>query len=200
MDVPSDITTVFVKLMVILKSLQALAKRSHRFCKYTSEWATRAASSAYSNSRISTRLVLVLARSRERLSNLPVLGVWRMIPSSSRKACARRPEKTMPNNVGARTQTCLTPLQIGKVLDMDHQTGLLPSCSHGTLKGRKAAFQAAQQFEYVIQAHRIEGFGQVYENHIQRAWLLGSFFLKLYWWKYHAWCASKGAKATLTLW
>ena len=146
MDVPSDITTVFVKLMVILKSLQALAKRSHRFCKYTSEWATRAASSAYSNSRISTRLVLVLARSRERLSNLPVLGVWRMIPSSSRKACARRPEKNMPNNVGARTQTCLTPLQIGKVLDMDHQTGLLPSCSHGTLKGRKAAFQAAQQF------------------------------------------------------
>ena len=49
MDVPSDITTVFFKLMVILKSLQALAKRSHKFYKCISEWATRVASSAYSN-------------------------------------------------------------------------------------------------------------------------------------------------------
>ena len=105
--------------MVILKSLQAVAKRSHRFCKCTSEWATRAASSAYSNSRISTRLVLVLARSRERLNNPPVLRVWSMIPSSCGKACARRAEKNMPNNVGARMQLCLTPLQIGKVLDME---------------------------------------------------------------------------------
>jgi len=76
-------------------------------------------SSAYSNSRISTRLVLVLERSRERLNSPPVLRVWSTIPSSCGKACARRAEKNMPNNVGARTQPCLTHLQIGKVLDME---------------------------------------------------------------------------------
>ena len=119
MDVPSDITIVFFKLMVILKSLQALAKRPHRFCKCTPEWATRAASSAYSNSRISSRLVLVLARSRERLNSPQVLRVWSMIPSSCGKACAWRAEKNMPNSAGARTQPFLTPLQIGKVLDME---------------------------------------------------------------------------------
>ena len=43
---------------------------------------------------------LVLARSRERLNNPPVLRVWSMIPSSCGKACARRAEKIMPNNVG----------------------------------------------------------------------------------------------------
>ena len=105
--------------MITLKSLQALAKRSHRFCKCNSEWATRAASSAYGNSRISIRLVLVLARRRERLNNPPMLRVWRMNPSSSGIACARRAEKNMPNKVGARTQPCLAPLQIGKVLDME---------------------------------------------------------------------------------
>jgi len=57
MDVPRHITTVFVKLIVMLKLVQALAQQSHRFCKCISEWATRAASSPYSNSRISTRLV-----------------------------------------------------------------------------------------------------------------------------------------------
>ena len=62
---------------------------------------------------------LVLARSRERLNNPPVLRVWSMIPSSCGKACARRAEKNMPNNVGARTQPSLTPLQIGKVSDME---------------------------------------------------------------------------------
>jgi len=39
-------------------------------------------------------------------------------PSSSGKACARRAEENVPNKVGARTQPCFTPLQIGKVLDM----------------------------------------------------------------------------------
>jgi len=40
-DVPGDITTVCLKLMVMLKSVQALANRSHRICKYISEWATQ---------------------------------------------------------------------------------------------------------------------------------------------------------------
>jgi len=42
-----------------------------------------------------------------------------MIPSSPGKVCARRAEKIMPNNVGARTHPSLTPLQVGKVLDME---------------------------------------------------------------------------------
>ena len=51
----------------------------------------------------------------------------------------------------------------------------LDSCLHVLLeryKDGKQRFRAAQLFEYVIQAgpgHRIEGFCQVYENHIQRA-------------------------------
>ena len=57
----------------------------------------------------------------------------------------------------------------------------------------------ARQFEYVIQfrpAHHIEGFGQVYENHIQQVWLLNAFFLELSQWKYHVRCTSRGAKAS----
>jgi len=119
LDVPSDITTVFFKLMVILKSLQALAKRSHRFCKSTSEWAARAASSTYSNSRISTRLVLVLARSREWLNNPPGATSVEHDSILLWESVCKKSWKNMPNNVGARTQPCLTPLQIGKVLDME---------------------------------------------------------------------------------
>jgi len=66
-----------------------------------------------------TLLVLIVARSQERLNSLPVLRVWSMIPSSCGKACARTAEKNKPNNVGARMQPCLTPLQVGKVLDME---------------------------------------------------------------------------------
>jgi len=59
-------------------------------CLGVSNWSR--ASSAYSSSRISTRLALVLAGSRERLNNLPLLRVWSMTPSTG-KALARRAEK-----------------------------------------------------------------------------------------------------------
>ena len=45
--------------------------------------------------------------------------MWSMTPSSAGKACARRAETNMPNNVCARTQPCLTSLHIGNVLDME---------------------------------------------------------------------------------
>jgi len=64
-----------------------------------------------------------------------------MIPSSSGKACARRAEKNMPSNVGARTHTCMTPLQMGKVLDMEPSNWTLAFMF--SLQGCKIAFQGS---------------------------------------------------------
>ena len=153
--------------------LIVILKRSNRFCKCISEWATRAVSSAYSSSRISTRLVLAVARSRERLNSPPVLRVWSMTPSSSGKACARRAEKNIPNNVGAMTQPRLTPLQIGKVFDMEPSNWTLAFMfSWNATRMESSVSGQPNSFEYVMQAgpaHRIEGFSQVYEVHTQRA-------------------------------
>ena len=61
----------------------------------------------------------------------------------------------------------------------------MDSCLHVLVeryKDGKYRSRPAQQFEYVIQAgpaHRIEGFGQIYENHTQRAKLLNVFLLEL---------------------
>jgi len=109
MGVPSDITTVVFKLMIILKLLQALAKCSYWFCKCISEWATRTASSANSSSRISTRLCYECA-SATSVEHDSIL-IWR----NARKKIW----KNMLNNVAARTEPCLTSLHIGKVLDME---------------------------------------------------------------------------------
>ena len=79
-----------------------------------------AASSANSISLTYTSVTFVLARRRARLNSFPSDLVCRSIPSEEEsKAYDRRREKKIPNNVGARTQPCLIPLQTGKGSDAD---------------------------------------------------------------------------------
>ena len=166
MDVPSDITTVFFKLMVILKSLQALAKRSHRFRKCISEWATRAASSAYSNSGINTRLVLAFsaqpgkvkqpagATSVEHDSILLWESVCKKSWKKYAKQCWRQDAALFDASVNWKS--------------FRHGAIKLDSCLHVLveryLQRWKVAFQGSPKVWvcYTNQpAHRIEGFGQV---------------------------------------
>jgi len=73
----------------------------------------------------------------------------------------------MSNSVGVRMQPCWT-LCKSENFNMERQTGFLPLCSRGTLQERKVAFQRSPT-----------GFGQVYENYMQRTRFLNAFLLKL---------------------
>ena len=64
-------TTVFLRLIVVLSSAQALVKDLQRFWRVDVEFATKVVSSAYSSSRINSCLTFDCARRRERLNNLP---------------------------------------------------------------------------------------------------------------------------------
>jgi len=66
-----------------------------------------------------------------------------VILSSSGKAWARRAEQNMANNVGARTQPCLTPLLIGKVLDMEPSNWTLAFIFSWNATRRKIALQGS---------------------------------------------------------
>ena len=62
-------------------SVQASAKQVISRCSDSSVWAARAVSSAKSISLIRTLHTFVFARRRARLKRLPLLLVWRKMPS-----------------------------------------------------------------------------------------------------------------------
>ena len=94
------------------------------------EWAVRDASSANSISLTYTSVPFVLARRRARLNSFPSDLVCRYIPSQEEsKAYDRRREKKIPNNFGARTQPCLTPLQTGRGSNVEPSYTTVPFMS-----------------------------------------------------------------------
>ena len=122
--------------------------------------------------------------------------------SSSGKVCARRAEKNMPSNVGARTQPCLTPLQSGKVLDMEPPNWTLTFMfSWNATRMESSVSGQPNSFSMFYKPDRltVRRLWLDLWKRIQRAWLLSAFFLELSQRKYHVWCTSRGAKATLTL-
>jgi len=67
---------------------------------------------------MSTLRIFDFALRRERLNKFPSLLVWRKIPSSEEpKAWRSSREKNIPKRVGASTQPCLTPFEMGKESD-----------------------------------------------------------------------------------
>ena len=96
------------RLMVSLKSLQPIDDWSSPCV-----WVATAASSAYSMSLARTLRMFVLALIRARLKSLPSDRVRRWIPSVVvSNACFSNRPKKIQKMVEARTQPCLTPLQI----------------------------------------------------------------------------------------
>ena len=126
------LTFVFFKLIVSPKCLHASENLSRNLCSPCSECATRAASSTNSISLIKTVLSLVFERRQARLCSFLSDLVCRYTPSVDvSKANDRRSEKKIPKRAGAKTQPCLTPLQMGKESENDPSNNTVPSCRHG---------------------------------------------------------------------
>ena len=101
-------------------SREASAKQHVTRWRARSVWATRAASSAKRRSWISLSCVLVWALRHRRLKRLPSRRYLTYTPSSSSKstvACLSIMLKKILKRVGARTQPCFTPLEMGKGSD-----------------------------------------------------------------------------------
>ena len=108
-------TPVFFRLMVRSKFLAASEKRLTMCCRASSVWTRRAQSSANSSSVMSSSMVFVRARRRRRLFG----NGCRCPPAGPLFDSRSMMLKKMENNVGARTQPCLTPLEMGKLPDRD---------------------------------------------------------------------------------
>ena len=106
------------------------SKRLTSLWRASPEWAVRDASSANSNSLTYTSVTFVLVRRRARLNSFSSDLVCRYIQSQEEsKAYDRRREKKIPNNFGARTQPCLTPLQTGRGSNVEPSYTTVPFMS-----------------------------------------------------------------------